>query len=437
MRRIAIAGLAVALLVAACNSAESSDRPATSVASTSVLPASPAQLIETTEPDVFLLAASTADEPLSCPVPDGTIITPSSLPGHLAGVAQWIDVSRPALVEAMDRSLADRDNAFANVLPFEEVRALSDGGSLIALRRGLTDPLEEWLFRPGMDELLRRRTEDTVLVGLSKSAREASGFVTMTIVEHGDGGFTVIGRCERQIVAHGVQQYAAAIGESDVYGLLRQIASNDAVLLALQEWMVSASSDGPPGGGTRTTESPVPAFTSHSGRVVQVDKSSDFVAFRTGSQDIALGPMTIELDTGDTFQIPGRTLIDQHCRELDLNLPGEEPDPSAPSCVVRVDTNERGEVVDLWVLEPEEDPDGRFVAYIVVDVIGAVEGEVIFADRVRDRRHAWRVAPDTVFMCTGDEWKPPEAPSRGPTRYYLFLDIETTLVTHMVCQGSF
>lgn len=244
--RVAVIAWVASIVVASCGGSVSAPAPDMSSATTTSV-AAPAQgdggdLVETTEPNVYLLAASTGDPRVGCRVPPGLIVTPTPLPGHFDGISEWIDVSRGDLVAAMSRSSVDGDNEFANLIGPNDASDLSRDGNLVALRRGAANEFSEWLYRPGLEKLLAERSEDSVLLGLSISARDDAGFIIMAIVGHGDGGFTVMGRCESQAVVRGIERYAMALGEIDAYGLFRQIAADDAALAALENWIVS-----PPG----------------------------------------------------------------------------------------------------------------------------------------------------------------------------------------------
>lgn len=204
----------------------------------------------------------------------------------------------------------------------------------------------------------------------------------------------------------------------------------------------SAPSEGPASTTTASTttevsqDAPLPPHRSVIGQIVGVVKDADFAAFRTGSREIAVGPMSITLENGESYEIPARTLIDRRCRQLDIELAGAAPDSSEPDCTVRIDIDQSGDVLYLWVLQSQEDENGTVSTFIVARVTGATQDTVIFEDSVRETEHAWPISKGTVFWCTGDEWVPPDSPSRGAT-YVLVVDPDTSLVTEMSCRGSF
>lgn len=175
-----------------------------------------------------------------CPQPpEGVFVTPMSAVNAVGSTRQWFDVPFTLLVVALANSEVDEDAPDlrrAGAAQPEGITSLRDASVLVGERRG-EGVYEDWLFSPGMLEVLQGRQADSVLVGLGSGARIGVGYIRNVYVEENDGSVTVAGLCETSTaIATAMGEYSIDMGISS-YDLLRQSATDDEALAAFGEWL--------------------------------------------------------------------------------------------------------------------------------------------------------------------------------------------------------
>lgn len=248
MRRLRLtAVLLVAVVAWACSDkAEvpgNEDNAGSDTGSTSTLVESP-----TSWPSV--VAANSDGSIPDCPPPSDSYISEPPFPSStlLGFVFEWTDVPFDELQRVMGESgIDERDEHFmrlGSLLP-EGIADLRLDSTTIALPRGRDPGFDEWLFFPGMEQLLANRVDTRALVGLKPSGQPHKGLVTMVVLENADGSFTLLGQCNYGRVAARVGEYARDTSATSAYAVLKDIATDGEALAAFNRWSTGGATREP------------------------------------------------------------------------------------------------------------------------------------------------------------------------------------------------
>jgi len=293
-----------------------------------------------------LRAVSTDETFTACPPPPAErIITPWDASSAIGATRVWVDVPLNLLIDALESGAQDEVSDVvsyrAGARAASGITDLRAAASIISLRRA-SELYDEWLFSPGLQELLRDEKADTVLVGLGSGAQGPEvGAIRNVYIETGNGGFTVVGKCgTTSVIAAGVARYAEAVGASSSFELLRSLATSQEALDAFEAWQQ----------GAPVVWAAAPATQ----RLLDVEETPVEVLDR-------LGVITVNIDNAPdewrTFEAVICTWVSQGWNECTAFDAGESGEPLELLAYVVP-----GEPIEVWVLNAEanlSEPLGR------------------------------------------------------------------------------